>query len=183
MGEVFNMFPQKPKTDAGSRFPGTNVSGTPKWDGLDNGQNFSAYAELGLETIGLPVGLQLLVNPAGSGKRVYIWKRFLCSFGDRCLFQFFINPIIYSPGVPKTITSLSASIDGVAPYSQQYSYPSVKYEHPLDAVFTSMYMNDAPILLNEGTSILVVAAPSAINERVASGLYFTEVPINNGGSM
>jgi len=180
MGEVFNMFPQKPKTDAGSRFPSTNAVVKSKWDGLTHGQNFSAYSELTLETIGLAVALQLLVNPAGSGKRIYIWKRFYYSFGGRCFFQFFLNPMIYNVGVPRTITPLAAMLDGGASFAQQYHFSSVKYDQPLDAVFTDINTNDVPLLLDEGSSLLVVATPATLKERVASGIYFTEVPVIGG---
>jgi len=148
-----------------------------------HGDTYVGFEDIGYITpVATQLPAELLVNPAGSGKLLYIRKRLMSSLGSDdnvVLFHYYFDPQLNNPGILGSIVNLnSASLN--ASVAQFYSLPSVASNGiSIDAMAVGVvpFESDEMMILGEGHSMLVTYRANAENTRGGAFLYWTECKI------
>lgn len=153
-------------------------------DSAEKGKSFVGFGDTGFITpVSTDIATELLVNPAGSGKLLYIKKRMMTAIGNEeesILFKFYFDPVVNAAGIPGSITALNQSLATQASVAQIYSNPNIgAVGLSIDAasVSSTPYENEELIILGEGHSLLVTARSNSENYRATVFFYWTECVI------
>ena len=147
---------------------------------------FVSFADIGfIAPVGSDIPSQLLINPVGSGKTIYVKKRLMTAIGsddENILFKFYLDPTIVANGAVGTISGLSAPAGGPS-VAQFYMSPTITVGQngtPIDAmnVSTPPFESDLLLAVGEGHSLLVTVRANAENTRASAFIYWKECPIH-----
>jgi len=152
-------------------------------EALLKGDTYVGFEDIGYITpIASEVPAELLVNPAGSGKLLYIRRRLMSTLGsddEVCLFKYSFDPSLNSPGIPGTIVNLNTASSNTS-IAQFYSLPNVAVPGvTIDAMVVGVvpFESEELLIIGEGHSLLVTYRANAENTRAGAFLYWTECPI------
>ena len=144
---------------------------------------FVSFADIGfIAPVGSDIPSQLLINPVGSGKKLYVKKRLMTAIGsddENILFKFYLSPTITANGAVGSISGLSAPA-GDPSVAQFYMSPTISANGtPIDAfnVSTPPFESDLLLELGEGQSMLVTVRANAENTRASAFIYWKECPV------
>lgn len=151
-------------------------------DATEEGRTYVAYTDVGFITpVAVEITNEMLVNPAGSGKRLYVTKRSMAAVGsddENIIFRYYFNPTVIAQGVAGTVTSLNQSLPLKPSVAQLWAAPTVGpgFGSPVDVfnVCAPGAQSDVLLVLDEGQSLLVTVRANAENSRAAATLYWTE---------
>jgi len=134
--------------------------------------------------VGVEIPMQLLYNPAGSGKNLHINSRLALTNGsddNGAVFKYYFDPQLNAPGVPEAVVCMNVQTPAFpASMAQAYSAPSVASNGIIiDGITVAVDESklDNQLILGEGHWLLVTVRVNAENVRCGSGLYFVECPI------
>jgi len=159
-------------------------------EALLHGDTYVGFEDIGYITpVATEVPAELLVNPAGSGKLLYVRRRLMSALGsddEVCLFRYYFDPQLNGPGVLGSTVNLNTASMNMS-VAQFYSLPSVASNGiPIDAMAVGVvpFESEELIIIGEGHSLLVTYRANAENTRAASFFYWTEckIPCHEDGS-